>query len=166
MKTKRLTLRPFCLADVRSFHHNFSGDERNLKYFTGFKYDVDRTKALIEQWLTEQNNGEHWRLAIDLNNEVIGIISVRIIDTIDNTGEISFGIGNRFWGRGLASEAVNAVLSFCLDELHLTKIFSAFDKRNTRAIKLAQRCGMTFSKEIKESNTTCIVYFLLYEKTL
>ena len=121
---------------------------------------------MIKQWGDNYKTNGHWRWAITLNDEVIGIISVKVIDNDNNVGEISFGIGSSYWGEGSGTEAVKAVLSYCSESTLLKKIIAVFDKRNIRALNLASKCNFSYSREIQEFGTSEISSCDLYEKFL
>ena len=163
-ETPRLTLRPFDIADAESFYRNFTGEEENLQFFTDIRYDLERTKALITDWSDARGGEEHWRWAATLKGgqDVIGIVSLRLVDPSDRIGELSFGIGNTFWGRGLGSELVQAVLDICASERNFAEVIAAFDKENFRAIRTARRCGMRYRGEMVESRSKDSVCFVVY----
>ena len=166
INTNRLRLRRFTLSDADSFYKNFSGDFTNLQYFTDYQYNQEQTELLIKQWSYDYNLYGHWRWAITFNEIVIGIIALKISDDNDDRGEISFGIGNSYWGNGLGFEALNAVLDFSINYMNLDSIFAAIDKRNTRAIKLVEKCGMRYSRDIEETRSDACVNFAIYEKNV
>ena len=51
---------------------------------------------------------------------------------------------NQFWRRGVATEAVKAMLKFCWEVLRLHRIEATIEEGNVRSLRFAESIGMTF----------------------
>ena len=72
--------------------------------------------------------------------------------------EIKWGLAKAAWGKGLAFEAAVAVRDLaaaCLSNLHLV---SVIHRDNEGSLRLAERLGATFEREIEVRGSPCRVY--------
>lgn len=164
-KTKRLTMRQFCLDDAESFYLNYALDAENHQYYAAPVYSLDKVKKLIEYWNIRQirNNEMRWAIENNENREVIGIIAL-YYNKQQLTGEVCFGIGKTYWGNGLMREILDALFCHTFAYLKLERVIAACDVRNERAISVLKKCGMTYKKTVQEKCSKCC-YFDVYEKT-
>jgi 8-oxo-dGTP diphosphatase len=77
------------------------------------------------------------------DNTVIGCIGVRPKDLPDGTtaGEIGCWISGDSWGHGYATEAVEALLPYCFDELALDRVTASVDAENTATRRVLKKVG-------------------------
>jgi ribosomal-protein-alanine N-acetyltransferase len=58
--------------------------------------------------------------------------------------EILFSLRQRYWGKGLGTEAVFAVLDYAFRKLRLDRIVALVDAENTALVRLVRHAGMAF----------------------
>lgn len=165
LTTQRLMMRQFCPNDAESFYRNYAEDAENHQYYALPVYSLEKVKDLIEYWAIRQNVGSEVRWAIEnrANHEVIGIVAL-YYNKQHQTGEIRFGIGKEYWGKGLMREALYELFQYCFTILRLKEITAACDLRNKRAISVIKKCGMTYKKTVQEE-CSGRYYFNIYKKT-
>ena len=81
------------------------------------------------------------------------------------SGEVCFGIGKEYWGKGLMREALDEIFCFGFNILRLKKIIAACDVRNVRAVGVIKKCGMSYKRTVPEDRSDCC-YFDIYEKSI
>ena len=164
--TLRLTMRPFWSNDAESFYRNYAADAENHKYYAAPVYSFTKVKQLIEYWHIRQKQGgeARWAIEYNLNHEVIGIIAL-YFDEHSLSGEVCFGIGKEYWGKGLMREALDEIFCFGFNILRLKKIIAACDVRNVRAVGVIKKCGMSYKRTVPEDRSDCC-YFDIYEKSI
>jgi [ribosomal protein S5]-alanine N-acetyltransferase len=110
--------------------------------------------------LTEQNNKTHdlssvqnfvkgcflnhgiYLFGIFYNKTHIGNIKLGPINHDHGTADVSYVIGEQdFWGKGIATLAIEAVTSFGFKSLGLYKIKAGTYENNFGSIKALQKCG-------------------------
>jgi RimJ/RimL family protein N-acetyltransferase len=62
--------------------------------------------------------------------------------------EIGWTLRPEFWGRGYATEAASACITYAFAELHRPRIISLISPDNTRSIRVAERLGEQFQGEV------------------
>jgi RimJ/RimL family protein N-acetyltransferase len=58
------------------------------------------------------------------------------------TGSIGYNVAPSHWGKGIATEAVDAALRYGFETLKLQRIFATADARNLASIRVLQKLGM------------------------
>ena len=81
-----------------------------------------------------------WRLKE--NAKVIGQSNISITSQADSTAEIGWVLHPEFAGKGFASEATKALITFAFDQFKFHRITAYIDQRNDSSVKLAERVGM------------------------
>ena len=83
-------------------------------------------------------------LAIELREtgRVVGTIGFVWIDDEHNCAEIGYSLAQEYWGRGLMTEALRAMLEFAFVRLHLNRVEAMFDVRNRASGRVMEKCGM------------------------
>ena len=85
-----------------------------------------------------------WALVDREKNRMIGTCGFTRIDPYNRSAEIGYVLNPAYWGRGLACEAVRAVLSFGFRRLSLHRIDAHFMVGNDGSRRVAEKCGMHF----------------------
>ncbi|HEY1628625.1 MAG TPA: GNAT family N-acetyltransferase [Tepidisphaeraceae bacterium] len=75
------------------------------------------------------------------NRSHVGNIGAFKFDWNIPKGEIGYWLRTSHCGRGLMSEAVNALSDFLLDKLQFKRVEIRCDEKNLRSSAVAQRCG-------------------------
>ena len=105
------------------------------------------TLANAEAWLyhVEQQPVETY-FAIVRNDECIGGIGLNLQGDVSRmSAEIGFWLGEPFWGQGIATEAVRALLKYGFETLNLNRIQGNLFESN-----LATRCVLKKNGFVKE----------------
>ena len=118
------------------------------KYNTlGIPENIEETKTIIENWISGNNeeNQKHFTLKVEINgtNQFIGLIAMNLGKPKFKNAEIWYKFHIDFWGKGYATEAVNKILDFGFDELHLHRIEAGCAVNNLASIKVLEKTGMT-----------------------
>ena len=143
LKTERLLLRPFRLADVDDVY--------------AYARDPDWARFLlpmIPQPYTRRNAEEFiagrvaasWStdsaFAIVLDSVVVGGINLHINERHE-TGELGYSLARVHWGKGLTTQAATAVVDWGFSELGLAKVYASADLRNAGSWRIMEKVGMT-----------------------
>ena len=152
LHTERLILRRFCEDDAQAMFENWASRLDNLTYVTWDPHpNVDFTKSSIRTWVASYDNPNYYKWAICLKenpNHVIGDISLVSMDEENSSCEIGYILGLNYWGRGIMTEALKDVLSFCLDEIGFDQVDACYASLNPASGCVMEKAGMTFWKTI------------------
>ena len=113
LETKRLTLRAPRHEDVKAIAV-LANDRRIAENTTGIPHPYGVADA--EQFIASVNKREGEAcFLITFGNALVGACG---IDPREDVPEIGYWLGTRYWGRGLATEAVRAVIDHAFGDLH------------------------------------------------
>jgi RimJ/RimL family protein N-acetyltransferase len=144
--TERLRLRPFLGVDLPAFVAYRS--DRDVARFQG--WDAGYTMADAELFLAEQAGralGEPgvWvqLAAVDRADGTLhGDCAVRVLTEQPTTAEVGVTFAPASQGRGLASEALAAVIATLFREHGIHRVFAESDERNAGLHRLLERLGL------------------------
>ena len=119
----------------------------------GLNHTMESTKNYVHSCY---HNSLIYFFGIFFNDRHIGNIKLGPINEKHSTAEISYVIGCReYWGQGIASKVINAILLFGFTELGLHKISASAYENNIGSIKALLKNKMKIEGTFKEN--------LLYE---
>ena len=68
---------------------------------------------------------------------------------VPREGSLAFYLARAYWGRGLATEAGRAFVSFGFEELHLSRIVTAVEVGNDASVRVLQKLGFALVRTEK-----------------
>ncbi len=147
LKTNRLILRKFKIADSFYMFNNWANSEKVTKFLTWKRHESEETtKCVIKSWIKEYKNKNFYQWAIVLKelNQVIGSISVVRIDEQNNSVNIGYCLGDKWWRQGIMTESLNAVIDFLFKKVGVSEITSTHDVKNPNSGKVMEKCKMKY----------------------
>lgn len=159
IRTDRMVLRPARIEDLEHLHQVFSSPIA-MKYWDSLPHsDTAQTAKTIDNMVaTPLSHGEDF--IVEFDGRAIGKAGFWKFP------EIGFIFHPDYWGMGLATEAITALVEHCLQKRKLPAISADVDPRNSRSIRLLENLG--FVETHREANTIKVgdnwcdsVYFTL-----
>ncbi len=139
LKTARLTLRPQQQGDAEALFTILNDAEAMCFWgrppITGL--------AVVDELVREQQAAmakglcQYWT-ALE-GDDAIGSVDLSLIQ--DDSAELGFLLRPDRWGKGLASEAVGAVVSHAMGEMGLRRMASAVQVENRKARRVLEKAG-------------------------
>ena len=111
------------------------------------------TIEMLEKYVEEQYKNEiyFWAIHLKDTNKHIGNIKIDPINDKENSGEYGILMGDRTnWGKGYAKEASLRIITYCFEELKLSKITLGVIQDNINAVKLYEKIGFTIDEVKKD----------------
>ena len=112
-----------------------------------------------------------WAVSVRSLSRAIGSVSVFDWNRYHRRAQIGYDLAKDQWGKGLAQEAVRAVLCFAFEQMDLNRVEIWTSAANERSLRLAHRLGFrldgTLRKRILEDDRQfydCAVFGLLREE--
>lgn len=146
LRTPRLALRPFTLTDAPTFAEDRSDPEiaRYQSWTTPFS--LTAAEKLIGEMLTRSlpRPGEWNQVAIAMSDDgtIIGDCAFQLFADDERQARIGFTLSRAFQGRGLATEAVRALVMHLLNGLGLHRVTAECDAENVASQRVLERIGM------------------------
>ena len=151
LQTNRLVLRHFQLSDVDALTSVF-GDADVMQYGAGVQ-----SPEWTRDWVTRAIAGYQAQPGLGPFGVVkkntttfLGYCGLFSFPDICGQAEIEIGyrLAKAYWGYGYATEAATAVKNYAFDSLGLSRVISIIDPDNLASIRVAQKTGMRFEKEV------------------
>ena len=145
MVTERLHLRPFRVEDLEAFVA-YRSDPEVARYQS---WDSTYSIADAESFLESQHKlvfgrpGEWFQLAMvdRATGTVCGDCAVRVLTDQPATAEVGVTLGRVGQGKGLATEALTAVLTELFEQQGMHRVVAEADERNAPVHRLLNRLG-------------------------
>ncbi|HUE72216.1 MAG TPA: GNAT family N-acetyltransferase, partial [Pirellulaceae bacterium] len=144
LKTERLVLRPFTLADA-PLVQILAGDKdvASTTRLIPHPYPDGLAVSWISTLPSKYQQGDGVNFAITLKEgALIGSIGL-ILSLADHHGELGYWIGKPYWNSGYCTEAAAAMLQFAFDTLDLERVFAKYMGRNPASGRVLAKLGMT-----------------------
>ncbi len=144
--TNRLLLRRFYIGDAEAMYRNWASDPEVVKHLSWpIHHSQNDSLRIVRLWEPDFLERDHYNWCIELEEigEAIGSISaVRIDEEIDAV-EIGYALSRKYWGQGIMSEALTAVIRFFFEEVSVRRIEARHDMTNPASGRVMLKCGMT-----------------------
>lgn len=146
LETERLTLRRMKPSDAEDMYeyakrgdvteyllwepHNSIQQTRDYLYFLQSRY---RTGDFYD-----------WAVISKKDKKMIGTCGFANLDFQNNRAEVGYVLNPKYWGQGIAAEAVRRVMDFAFVELNVHRVEARYILGNERSRRVMEKCGMTF----------------------
>ncbi|MET3699643.1 ribosomal-protein-alanine N-acetyltransferase [Bacillus oleivorans] len=143
LETDRLVLRKVIKEDAHSIFKYLS-DEEVMRYYGLEPFQtVDDALSEISWYETIQNSktGIRWGITLKGEGEVIGSCGFHNTVSQHYRAEIGFELSKEYWGKGIASEAIKAMISFGFEQINLNRIEALIEQQNFPSQKLVEKQG-------------------------
>lgn len=143
LRTERLVLRRYRLADAQGAFDNWCSDPRVADWVTWHPHqDVSFTEALITDWIRTYDNKLYYHWVIEKDGRVIGdIAAVGVSDRL-MTCEIGYCLGYDCWNQGIITEALVGVIHYLFKEVGFHRITARHYISNPASGRVMEKAGM------------------------
>jgi RimJ/RimL family protein N-acetyltransferase len=165
-ETPRLFLRHFHVEDIDTMAALF-GDPEVMQFGSGV-----RNREWVEQWLQgcledyfRKLGFGLWAVVLREDGVVAGYCGLSRFGDVDGRSEVEIGfrLSRRYWGQGIASEAACAVRDYGFDILNLRRLVSIIDPKNVASLRVAEKVGMHYEKQIQFREKVVALYSIARE---
>lgn len=146
LETERLVLRPLRLEDAPAVQQHFAHWEmvRHLVARVPWPYPADGAEANVRDCLAKRERGEQFYWAITLKgggDALIGRIDLRPDAGVGAMR--GFWLAQEYWGRGLMTEAADAVNAYAFEVLDWPFIDVSTNAANLASQRIKEKQGFT-----------------------
>jgi RimJ/RimL family protein N-acetyltransferase len=158
IETERLLLRPLSIGDLEDFA-KLHTDREVTRFISAF--DRAESEARLRQNDAEWRERGHGMLAIldRGSGEFLGRAAVKYWPQFDET-ELGWTLRREAWGRGYATEAARACITWGFSELEVPYLTAMISPANARSVRVAERLGMTPLRDDVLLGEAVVVYAL------
>jgi ribosomal-protein-alanine N-acetyltransferase len=171
IETERLILRRLTMDDLGPLAKVYA-DPQVRRYFPEGTLTFEETKEELE-WIIDVYYARYgYGLWATIYKETGGFIgrcgllpwkSIEAHDGVEvltNAGdgpdgaagievEVAYLLAEEYWGRGLGTEAAQAIVDYAFERLQMTRVICLFDPENQASRKVAEKVGLTFARIVE-----------------
>jgi [ribosomal protein S5]-alanine N-acetyltransferase len=159
LETPRLVLREF-VADDRDALARVLSDPETMRF-----YPAPLDRAAVEEWIARNRRryGKDghglWAMVSRSTGELIGDcgLTVQTVHAADEI-EIGYHVRRDCCGQGFATEAAHACREYGFAKLPVERLISLIRPENLPSCRVAEKNGMTVSKEVMRAGFLHYVY--------
>lgn len=152
IKSKDFILRPFRKGDEKSLAENINN--RNI-YRNTLLIPYPYTLKDAGEWITKnlkearKKRPKEINFVIDINGEVAGSIGFSRIE--GHKAEIGYWLAEKYWGRGIMTQAVKLITKFGFEKLKLRRIYVHAFFFNKASMRVLEKAGYKFEGILRKN---------------
>jgi [ribosomal protein S5]-alanine N-acetyltransferase len=144
LSTPRLILRALRTSDLDDLYEYASDPEIDQHVPWEHYQNIDEARENLNEFLEEYEKDGlgAWDIEHRAENKLIGIINISIPHRINRRVELGYTISQAYWGKGYATEAVQAVIQFGFEKMKLVRIEAVVLPENLASARVLEKSGM------------------------
>lgn len=152
IQTERLLLRQIEMKDAIQIMHMRQSNRVNRFIARDSMTNLDSAKELVKKTSDafDSKAGIGWAGVLRNRSEIIGTCGFNRIDYLNNCAEIGGELSVDYWGKNIAMEAVQAIVTFGFEKINLQAIEAFVSPENRGAIYLLESLGFEKEAHFKE----------------
>jgi RimJ/RimL family protein N-acetyltransferase len=160
LQTDRLFLREVVEDDISELMKLFS-DPIAMQFFLGIKDEVETRDWIRDTLYRYEKDGFSFYICVNKKTlDVVGYCGLLLQEDVDGKDEVEIGYGliRKYWHHGFATEAAIGCKKYGFGELKLEKLISLIRPENVPSIRVANRNGMKWERDIVRWNYVHGIY--------
>ena len=114
-----------------------------------FPYEMEHARTFLG-WITEQPSPTVW--AIEAAGEAVGGIGVELHTDVERvSAEIGYWLGEAYWGRGIATEALKAVTAEAFSRFEITRLYALPFADHAASVRVLEKAGYVREGHLRHS---------------
>lgn len=144
IQTVRLHLRPLTFQDADVMFSTWATDMDVVRYLSWRPHtSVEETRRILSYWVSNYPDPKFYIWGIQLaTGRLIGTISIHSISDSFERGEVGYALAKAYWGKGYASEALQAILNHAFSTIGFNRIEAHHSIENPASGRVMEKCGM------------------------
>lgn len=145
------TIRPWAESDAESLQRHANNREVSIQLRDRFPfpYGIEQARAFLE-WITKQSSPTVW--AIEVEGHAVGGIGIELHTDVERvSAEIGYWLGQAYWGRGIASDALRAVTAEAFKRFEITRLYAVPFADHTASVRVLEKAGYIREGHLRQS---------------
>ncbi len=135
----KITLRYQQVGDAERFVEILNHPD--FLYFPAKPESVEAEKKFLREAIKRRKEGLEFSYSVLLKNKVVGTVGLTIDPKRPYLAEIGYFVDEGYWGRGIASRAVEMAERIAFEEKDIVRIEILMVKKNKASERVAIKCG-------------------------
>ena len=152
LETERLILRKMVLNDAEAVFAYASNSEVSRYTLWETHRSIEDSRAFLEFATQKYENGGEpdWGIVYRGNGWLVGACGLVNWEAEHARAEVGFVLSREYWGRGLMSEAVRAILRFGFERMNLNRIEARCIAENAASARVMEKAGMVYEGTLRQ----------------
>ena len=152
LETERLILRKMVLNDAEAVFAYASNSEVSRYTLWETHRSIEDSRAFLEFATQKYENGGEpdWGIVYRGNGCLVGACGLVNWEAEHARAEVGFVLSREYWGRGLISEAVRAILRFGFERMNLNRIEARCIAENAASARVMEKAGMVYEGTLRQ----------------
>lgn len=139
-------------AEVKELYIN-----PNVRKYLGGTRQEGSIITMLDEMVHAEEDPFHWVVREKSTGDFIGVVSLDFHHE-GTYHEVSYQLLPNWWGAGYATEAVQAIIDFALNDLNFSRVIAETQSANKQSCRLLERLGMEFEKTISRFGAEQAIY--------
>lgn len=148
LETERLVLRSFKEEDLKDFYEYAKSP--NVGPNAGWKphESEEETLQILTRFMEHDNV---WAIELKDSHKVIGSLGLHDDEKRTNTNGkmIGYVLSDKYWGRGIMTEAVKAVMEYAFEEENYDILTVYHYVGNKKSKRVIEKCGFKYEGKLR-----------------
>ena len=154
IRTDRLLIRPFVADDAAGLAARRNDPEVARLQNWELPYPLERAEKLVSELVAmEGPTNDEWWMAVVADGETGGVLGDLALHLTwqGRSAEVGYTLAREHWGKGYATESLEALIEYLLDGLGVTRVFGMLHPDNVASAMVLERCGLLFEGHTRSS---------------
>lgn len=151
--TRRLRLRKASMHDVGDFYAYASDPEVAATTTWAAHRSLEDTRQALKQ-IVDSYNSPHssarWAIEHRDTRAMIGTVGLSNWSPQHSRADLGYALSRAFWGQGMMTEAVQAVMRFGFEQMLLNRIQAMCLPNNIASFRVMEKTGMHYEGLLRE----------------
>ena len=144
-------IRPWELSDAEALQRHADNREVSIHLRDRFPYPygIEQARTFLG-WVTRQPSPTVW--AITVAREAVGGIGIELHSDVERvSAEIGYWLGQKYWNRGIATEALRAVTVEAFKRFDITRLYAVPFADNAASVRVLEKAGYMREGHLRQS---------------
>ncbi len=144
LRTPRLRLRKLTMRDAPDIYRYSRDPEVARHVLWDAHRSIGDSRAYLRYMLRKYRTHEcaSWGIELLETGHIIGTIGFMWVQEDNAAAEVGYSLAREYWGRGLMTEALRAVLQYGFDHMQLNRIEAQHETTNPASGAVMRKCHM------------------------
>ena len=139
------------MADAESLqrHADNRAVSMQLRDRFPFPYGIEQARTFLG-WITQQSSPTVW--AIEVAGEAVGGVGIELHTDVERvSAEIGYWLGETFWNRGIATDALKAVTNEAFRQFEITRLYAVPFADHAASVRVLEKAGYVREGRLRQS---------------
>lgn len=153
IETERLRIRPWTMEDLEDFYAYCKDPDVGPN--AGWKphESIGESKGILESWVRGSDTDFIWALEDKESGKAVGSLGLHEEDRrpkVPGCKMLGYVLSKEYWGKGLMTEAANAIIDYAFRELKLRILTVNHFTFNRRSRSVIEKCGFHYEGTMRQ----------------